>query len=729
MNPVDLVIPIYDGLEETRACIDSVLATVDPAWVRLVLVNDCSPNPAITELLRAVADCHEHVVLLENEVNLGFVATANRGMAHDDSRDVLLLNSDVEVANDWLQRLREAAYRHPKVASLTPFANNATIFSFPDLCKDNPLLLGLPLAEIDRCFADNFTADDVFEVPTGVGCCMYLRRDCLREVGLFDLETFGKGYGEENDWSQRALKAGWKNYHLANCFIYHKGGVSFSTEQNPRVQRAQEILDQRYPRYHADVQRYIASDPAHPVRTRALLTLFAAARRPKVAFLSHKLGGGAQQHVNELASLYAEDALFLQITPDEDGRTVTLSFFCHGRRLQDGLYFEVDRDYDKLAGLLSALGVGHLHFHHTMGLHPRLWVLAEAIGCRHDLTIHDYYLINGNPTLTDNEARFVDEAAPDFDQRCASHYPLPEGVSGEDWRRNQDLLVTSARRVIFPSRDCAERFGRYFKVAEPVVAYHPDYLASQPYPAPGWRYGGDRSLKVLVLGAISREKGADVLDEVATALVDAPIEFHLLGYAYRALGPGVITHGPYDNDRVYQLVEEIDPDVVWYPALWPETYSYTLSIGLHQGLPVVVPDIGAFAERVQGRPHSVVRPWDCTVTDWVQFWQAIQQSAAMPDLPAPGIHRAEPASDFYSANYLRDIPPRQGEMSAELFASLEQNLHAGVEALTRRERLLGGIWRLSRKPLVAKMISVVPFRMQQAIKRRLSARPMHDIVR
>jgi hypothetical protein len=41
---------------------------------------------------------------------------------------------------------------------------------------------------------------------------------------------------------------------------------------------------------------------------------------------------------------------------------------------------------------------------------------------------------------------------------------------------------------------------------------------------------------------------------------------------------------------------------------------------------------------------------------------------------------------------------------------------------------LRGIWRLSRTPLVAKCVALVPFRLKQSFKRRLSARPMHDIV-
>lgn len=728
MRNVDVVVPVYTGLEETRRCLETALATIDADWARLVVINDGSPDPAITTLLREFAAHHPGLVLLENPQNLGFVATANRGLQHDTERDVVLLNSDVEVANNWLQRLREAAYLHPQAGSLTPFSNNATIFSFPNFCQDNALLFGLDVGEIDRTFAAQFTAADAFEVPTGMGYCLYLRRDCLIEVGDFDLETFGRGYGEENDWCQRAQRVGWRNLHVANCFVYHKGGVSFAQEQSPRVAKAMLLLDERYPRYHADVQAYVAADPARAARTGALLALFAAQERPKVLCLSHKLGGGAQQHVDELASLYAAEALFVQLTPALEGQSVTLSVFDAGLRLGDGLQFSVESEFDTLVALLQDIGIAHVHFHHTMGLHPRLWVLASALGCSHDLTIHDYYLINGNPTLTDVDARFVGDDCADFDERCAGHYPLPEGVSAAHWRASQNLLIESAQRVIFPSADCAARFQRYFAVRAAVIAWHPDYLASQPYPAPSWRHTPPRPLRVLVVGAISREKGADVLEAVAHELAaSGAVEFHLLGYAYRALSKSVLTHGPYANADAWRLIDEIAPDVVWFPAQWPETYSYTLSLALHLGLPVVVPDIGAFVERVAGRALSTIMPWDTPVAQWSSLWRGLASGEQLGRAP---VSFAElPDAAFYQGAYLASVATRKVEFAPGRIASLVGNLHAGVPHLSRSERLLGRIWRLSRRPLVARVVSWVPFRVQQAIKRRLSARPMHDIVR
>ncbi|NND69919.1 MAG: glycosyltransferase [Halioglobus sp.] len=728
MRDVDVVIPVYDGLEETRACLETVRQTVTHAWARVIVINDYSPNPEITAYLRREQAERGGFVLLENEANFGFVASANRGLLYDPQRDVLILNSDVEVAGNWVERLRDAAYHHDRVASVTPFSNNATVCSFPNMCEDNALPFGLTIDAVDAQFSSEFGVEDAFQVPTGVGCCMYMRRDCMDIVGVFDLEAFGKGYGEENDWCQRASHAGYRNLHLANCFVYHRGGVSFGTEHDPRLAVALDTLDKKYPRYHADIQRYIARDPARLARVRAWLRLISDQPVPKLLMISHKLGGGAQQHIDELALRLHGKALCLLLVPQVDGQSVRLSCYDHNDRFKDGLTFDIDIEFDKLLELLRGLGVGRVHFHHTMALHTRLWGLPADLGCGYDFTVHDYYLVNGNPAMVDKNGRYVDEERADFDQQCAGYRPLPDGLGADRWRENQRPIIAGAERVIFPSQDCARRFQRHFAVRHPVIAWHPDSEDLLAAPPPQWHFPTTRPLRVLVLGALSKEKGADVLESVAASLAGAQIEFHLLGYAYRRLGGGVICHGPYNNTEVFDLVRRIDPDLVWFPATWPETYSYTLSIAIAEHLPVVVPDIGAFAERVQGRPHSVVTGWDKSTADWRNFWEGILERRELPagetiDAPpnASGAH-------FYGGDYLAPALQVPGNLRGDLLTGLGHNLYGAEMNLSRAERILKRIWRFSRRPVGAMLIALVPFRLQRTIKQTLSRRPMHDIV-
>ncbi len=77
---VAIVMPIYRGVEVTKACIDSVLAHRNPETDQLILINDCSPDAQMAGMLAAYRNL-ANVILLENAQNLGFVGTVNRGMA------------------------------------------------------------------------------------------------------------------------------------------------------------------------------------------------------------------------------------------------------------------------------------------------------------------------------------------------------------------------------------------------------------------------------------------------------------------------------------------------------------------------------------------------------------------------------------------------------------------------------------------------------------------------
>src|SRR6218665_231488 len=88
----------------------------------------------------------------------------------------------------------------------------------------------------------------------------------------------------------------------------------------------------------------------------------------------------------------------------------------------------------------------------------------------------------------------------------------------------------------------------------------------------------DARLKIVVLGALSAIKGADLLEAVAlqAARRQAPVEFHLLGYGYRHLQTQprarLTVHGAYEDPDLPGLLHWLQPDLVWFPALWPETY-------------------------------------------------------------------------------------------------------------------------------------------------------------
>ena len=732
MKPVvDVIVPVYGGREELERCLESVVNSQQQTPYRLLIIDDASPDPDILPYLQQFAADHSQVTLLENEQNLGFVATVNRGMSVSEENDVVLLNSDTEVANDWLDRLHNVACSDAHIGTITPFSNNATICSFPRFCFSNQLPRQWAVADLDRIFSE-VNQGKVVDIPTGVGFCQYISRDCLNAVGLFDVENFGRGYGEENDFCRRAARLGWRNVLCADTFVYHEGGVSFSDEQEARIANAQEVLQKLHPDYHLLVQNHVHEDPAQIYRTRVLLEMLRSSPRRTVLHLTHHLGGGTKKHIRELSDWLSQDMDSLVIRPVEGG----------GARLYFGasddaaeLYFSLPDMYPQLVKLLQVCGIERLHFHHTLGLETCLWGLPQALNVPFDITLHDYYFINAHPSQTDAKGRYT----PDL-QAQASAYPLPVGI--DEWQNNQRQLLEKAERVIAPSSWVVKEFQPYYPDLNYVVAFHPDAEAHMPWPSVQVPPRGDSPLRVLVLGALSPEKGADTLESVAMAAKkqNLPLEFHLLGYAYRPLDAAVIEHGAYKEQDVPRLMEEIQPDVIWFTALWPETYSYTLSEMLLTGLPMVVPDIGAFPERVAGRPLTWVQPWSQGVEHWLNWFTEISEklaSVGSSALPWKNQPLAPGTEYFYQRTYLDKTPalihsdPELLIDTAWLKDVLQQSRQAegNTGNLGRREQLLVHLLTL-RQGRIGRLVSrLVPVNLQRKLKRKLSRKPIHELRR
>ena len=262
---VEIVVPIYGNLELVQRCVRSILATRGTGAWHLTLIDDASPGPDVRAWLRQFALNHPGVTVLENARNLGFVQTVNLGMRLGGRRDVVLLNSDTEVGNDWLDRLRAAALGQESVGTVTPFSNNATICSYPQFCIDNPLPPGLNTAAMDRLCAGSNPGHAV-EIPTAVGFCMYIRRACLDQVGEFDAANFGKGYGEENDFCLRATAMGWRHLHALDVFVYHEGGASFKESRVALQANALAAIRRLHPGYEDLIRDFVQKDPARPYR-------------------------------------------------------------------------------------------------------------------------------------------------------------------------------------------------------------------------------------------------------------------------------------------------------------------------------------------------------------------------------------------------------------------------------------------------------------------------------
>jgi len=260
-----VVVPVFNALEAVDACLASLDRTL-PVGTRVLVADDASTDPRIAPLLehwRRASPCAARIRVREN--NLGFVGNANAAFADTFDDDVVLLNSDTVTTGGWLQRIAACAASDPRIATITPWSNNAEICSFPQLCFDNPAPEDAHLVALAAASA----GEPVYpELPTGVGFCLYVRRAALHAVGDFDAATFGRGYGEENDLCLRAASLGWRNVLCDDAYVVHAGNASFGLLGERSGGENMRRLVVRWPRYQQLIAEYIMADPLRPLRER-----------------------------------------------------------------------------------------------------------------------------------------------------------------------------------------------------------------------------------------------------------------------------------------------------------------------------------------------------------------------------------------------------------------------------------------------------------------------------
>ena len=642
---VDIVIPVYRGIEQTRRCINAVLDDPEPFHQDVIVIDDCSPERPLSAWLDELARAGR-IKLLRNKINLGFVASVNRGLGAAGARDVVLLNSDTETPAGWLGRLAAHADTHRRVASVSPFSNNATICGYPSDDK-NPMALGLSLGEMDAIARETNRARNV-DIPTSVGFCMYLRRDAIEAVGLFDEETFGKGYGEENDFCFRATRLGWRHLLACDVFVFHEGSVSFGEERKRRTEEATRLLVERHPDYLRAIARYIERDEVGPFRFSITAAAFRKSALPTILLVVHDLGGGVEQHVqSKIVSLGAR-AHFLVLRPHPVGVALSIPAF------HDKAVLEIPADdVDDLAILLRSAAVCRVHIHHLANMKLDVRGLIDRLDVPYDLTVHDFYAICPQVTMLPTpEGVYCGEPGPAICNGCIAARPSHGATDINTWRLRQAWPYRGAERVICPSQSVRDRIARFGLADRAIIRPH------EPEEAGFWRLEppplDSGKIRIAIIGVLANHKGAHAVAAVLAAANPDMIEIKLIGHAMdgfpRELRPLLRETGKYMGQDLPRLLGEYRPHIAWFPMPAPETYSYTLTAAMNAGLPIVATDIGVLPERLAGRPMSWLAPPNATPEQWLAIFDEVGAALRSRETPPPATRSAVP--DFHLTDYL-----------------------------------------------------------------------------
>lgn len=241
LSSVDIIVCVHNALEDTQKCLDSIVSHTSNPY-QLILIDDGS-NDSTKKFLKEFAES-QGTSLHRNEKPLGYTFAANQGLRLSRSDYIILLNSDTIVTPEWLDRMIMCAESNTNIGLVGPLSNQASWQSIPDFesngdWAENNLPEDIDVNDMAALVAQ-YSGRFYPEIPFLNGFCLLVKRGVLEDLGYFDEENFGSGYGEENDYCLRARIKGWKLALADDVYIYHAHSKSYSDERRKQLYRKAE---------------------------------------------------------------------------------------------------------------------------------------------------------------------------------------------------------------------------------------------------------------------------------------------------------------------------------------------------------------------------------------------------------------------------------------------------------------------------------------------------------
>jgi GT2 family glycosyltransferase len=437
---INVIVPVYDGLESTRACLGSLIEQRGDFDLRVTVVDDRSPNAGLVAFVERACR-RPGWSLIRNESNLGFAAAVNEALIRRVEGDVLLLNSDTLLPAGAVGRLAAAVHSAQNIGTVTPLSNNGELTSYPKPNVATPLGSPERISEMDR-LAARANGTDVVDVPNGVGFCLYIKQACLETAGLLP-ELYARGYYEDVEFCLRARERGFRNVCATGIFVGHAGARSFGAAKRALVVRNLAVLAGRFPDYKLRYAAFVEADPLRPAR--AAIDRLAT---PAGALILLASGAGSSTPVARMraARIAAGEGSPAPLHARTNPRGDHVEFTGFGASGPQSLRFSLaaPAELADLRRYLMAMKVERLEIFDAPALPDALLAELVALETRVEVICADLEWFRGPLTVLEGKCREGELEAPCAD--CDANFRATSGYSGEDARR-RDRLSLALRRA------------------------------------------------------------------------------------------------------------------------------------------------------------------------------------------------------------------------------------------------------------------------------------------
>ena len=220
---IAVVILNWNGREFLRKFLPSVLAHSQD--VAEVIIADNASTDSSIEFLQ---DNYPQLRIITNRTNGGFARGYNEALAEVEADYFILLNSDIEVTENWIDPVIKLMESDNSIAACQPKLrsfHNRSKFEYAGAAGGFIDEYGYPFCR-GRIFqhieTDNGQYNDAIEIFWATGACMFVRADLYKKFGGFDEDFFA--HMEEIDFCWRLKNAGYKIMYSPDSIVYHVGG-------------------------------------------------------------------------------------------------------------------------------------------------------------------------------------------------------------------------------------------------------------------------------------------------------------------------------------------------------------------------------------------------------------------------------------------------------------------------------------------------------------------------
>jgi len=608
-KPIDIIIPVYNGKEYLIPLFESIIKNTSMPY-RLLVCDDKSSDTEVLPLLKSIKENHlsSNFVLLENEINLGFIKTVNK-LAKLAENHFVLLNTDTEVPPYWIERLMYPIFEMDNIASTTPFTNAGSICSFPNYLEDNPIFENMSVEEIDKQFQYVNFEKTTIEIPTGVGFCMGVNKNLVDKIGMFD-EIFGKGYCEENDWCQRAIEEGYKSLHVPNLFVYHKHGGSFhSDEKQQLINKNLQTLNKKHPSYAEQVDSLIAKNELSLLRN-ILAYRIQNSQNYSVLIFDHNLSGGAHDYITEdITERVNSSQTICLIRYDFNG---TKQYIIELITRTEQLIFNT-KSLDEISRLIQGIRSDEI-FINSLVMYPDINGIVSLIcdikkrsSLKVIVPIHDFFSLCPSYTLLDETMKYCN--IPTNFERCDKCLIKNKGefkifekeLDIRHWRKSWNELFEFTDEILCFSNSSKDIFIKAYPNFQNQIKVVPHDISGR-YSKIYTPNEQNSQIRIGILGGINEAKGALVIKHLVEHIEKNNLNAKVILIGQISIpitSPCFEVSGKYDKTKLPEIVKEKNITQFLIPSIWPETFSYTTDEIMQMGYPLIVFNLGAPAERVK----------------------------------------------------------------------------------------------------------------------------------